>query len=130
MKKGKLILGVTIIITIVFCGCSENNGQDNNDLNDELDRFVGTWKGTHGINLLDNETWIFYSNRTLNIVDEFGIDLGTYTLDGNELEIKIPDPEEPEYVYTMWYDYSFSDNDNKLHLENTIGLIGDFTKKN
>ena len=66
----------------------------------------------------------------MNLIDDFGTDVGTYTLDGNKLEIKIPDPEEPKYVYTMWYDYTFSDNHNFLHLENDIGLSGNFTKIN
>lgn len=128
MKKQLVIVGIVVLlVTVGLSGCTSENTQ-----NSELDRFVGTWVGTHGsVSFQYNETWTFYENRSLKIVkhewDE--IELGSYKLEGEELEIKIPDTEDPRYVYTMWYYYNFSYDDTKLEIENDINLKGEFTKQ-
>lgn len=131
MKKQIMIVGMVVLLVCVgLSGCFENNTADTR--NSELDRFVGTWVGKHGsVSFQNNETWTFYENRSLKIVDHEWdeIDLGSYNLEGTELKIRIPDTEDPRYVYTMWYNYTFSDSDTKLVIENSINLKGEFTKQ-
>jgi len=134
--KGKAlcVLFVMLLLAIVFSGCTEDdiNINKNTNTNSEVDRFVGTWVGKHGtVSFQDNETWTFYQNRSLKIVEHewYEVKLGSYQLDGEELEISIPNVENPSAIYTMWYYYKFFNNDTKLQIENDINLIGEFIKQ-
>lgn len=118
----KIIIGIFILLVFIFfCGCNESS-KNEISTNDELDRFVGTWIGTYGIKTFDNESWIFYQNRSLQRLSPLFSGWGTYTIDENQLKIKT--------VGTFWYEYTFSDNDNSFYLEGLHGYIGNFTKEN
>lgn len=136
MNKRLSVLGIcAVILLIVFSsGCFEDDNSDKkNDGNKELDKFIGTWVGEWdwGNNLTSNETWTFYTNRTIKIVDEFGVDWGTYELEDGKLKIKIPTPTEnhPDAAFTMWYEYEFSNGDNQLTLISSTGKMGKFTRQ-
>lgn len=115
--KGKLLglLITVLLLTIAISGCFEEN--KTNTQNSELDRFVGTWYGYEDINYKSFlETWSFCYNRSLQINDSFGVNWGTYGLDGNELEIKIPTSYVSYTLMTEWFKYNFSSNDSHLIL--------------
>jgi len=103
MKKQLLFVGITIIIlTIVgLSGCE----QKNNTLNNERNRFVGTWTSlSYGL------TIVFFPNGTYYIQ----YNNGTYTIEDGKLFLITTEN-------TLVYNYAFSNNDKTLTL---IGVVG------
>lgn len=135
MNKKLRILSVCALLLFVILSSLCMGGEDKKTDkkkggNDELDRFIGTWVGEWdwGNNLTRNETWAFYANRTVKIVDEFGVDWGTYGLEDDQLKIKIPTPteEHPDAALTDWLDYEFTNDDKTLNFISTYGKEGNF----
>lgn len=113
MKK-QIVLGgiVTLLICAGLCGCN----QDNNSIDHEKSRFIGTWHTSDG---LPSEIE-FSNNGTL-----FYGAAGTWDLRDGKLVIKIP-----SYNLNDTYTYEFSNNDRTLMttlLSNNFSLV--YTKQ-
>lgn len=97
------------MISLCFSGCfSENKSSDEDN---ELDRFIGAWYGWI-LNKSNREIWTFCQNRSIKIDDSWGIEWGTYSLDGSDLKIKKPLSGFTGEYSTMWYTYKFSEDGN------------------
>jgi hypothetical protein len=68
MKKKIIgILVITLLVTIVFSGCSEDkNSNNSNSINQDLSKFVGTW--LEAGEAPNNLTWIFYENQSIKFI--------------------------------------------------------------
>ena len=108
MKKQLVIIGlVVLLVGVGLSGCStqNNNGNhDNNTINPEKMRFIGTWKSTaEG----SNSTLELYSNGTFFAT----IMSGVWDLKNDTFIMELPD-----YNKSWEYGYIFSDNNNTLAL--------------
>lgn len=109
MNKPLLVLVIIMmLLTLFLCGCNEEQN--------ELDRFVGSWKG-------DIATYIFNSNRTC-IIGTFN---GTYKLEDETLIVNL---DEGPIQGPISYNYGFSNNDTTLTLtEVSLGITAVYIKQ-
>ena len=116
MKKQLVIIGIiALLFTVGFSGCStknNNDNQDNNTINPEKSRFVGTWKNTT-------------SYMTLNLFSDGICSMwgytGTWDLKDGKLVIDLPSVGVP---FTYTYIYIFFNNDKTLKLIPTKSTTG------
>ena len=105
----KLILFLGIILTLLLVSLSGCTNEDNNtDFDDDLAKFVGTWRYGSESNQLK---YTFNSDGTYS----HGTTNGTYEIEDGELVL--------HGFTTLRYEYEFSDNDNTV----TIDLNGSGT---
>ena len=111
MKKQLVIIGIAVIlITVGLSGCNE----ENNTLNPEKSKFVGTWQNSTSmvIDLFSDGTCTYLSiNGTWDLKDGIlGFELSTGSI--------------------IHYRYKFSNNNRTLTLTNVIhGTTFDLTKQ-
>ena len=111
MKKQLVIIGIAVIlITVGLSGCNE----ENNTLNPEKNKFVGTWQNSTSmvIDLFSDETCTYLSiNGIWDLKDGIlGFELSTGSI--------------------IHYRYKFSNNNRTLTLTNVIyGTTFDLTKQ-
>jgi len=97
MKKELFIIGtLAILLSVGFSGCN----QENNKIDSEKDRFIGTWQTSPGYPSLIE----FFKDGGL----VYGAE-GTWDLKDGKLVIIIP-----SYNLNDTYNYEFSNNDNTL----------------
>ena len=119
-KKIMIIVVLTLLITIMFSGCSEDKKSDNNGTNQaDLSKFIGLWieEGEAPNNL----TWIFYENNSIKFIYYPGVNSyiywGTFELTGNILDVRsnniVPVSDR--------FNYEFSNYDKTLTLTSIYG---------
>jgi len=109
MKKLILTLGITLVIVVVsLSGCTDEGNNVDTDVEDDIAKFVGTWRYGSESNQLK---YIFNSDGTYS----HGSINGTYEIEDGELVL--------HGFATLRYEYEFSDNDNTV----TIDLNGSGT---
>ena len=110
MKKfvAFLLIAATLLTFAVACGAK--------------DELAGTWSAEFEYD--GTITWTFDGRGKCTLVDYFGELKGTYTIEGDQLTVKLESWSEPST-------YTFSvDGDSLTMEENTgYGISGTFTKK-
>lgn len=123
MRKKLVIIGlITLVICVSLSGCNE----DNNTLNPEENRFVGTWQNTTmwqnkptGVNL----TISFNPNGTYTGRSTAGGSVnGTWDVKDNKLVTNTPRKNNSEIITKFTYAFSNSDRTLTLTNANTGGL--------
>ena len=125
MKKQLMIVGIIVILlTVGLSGCNE----DNNTIQSDEDKFIGTWTYSfiYNNNTL-NASYIFSSNKKLEVIssyiDEVRTSNGTWSITDNKLLMYLEGKD------TITIDYEFSNNNTKLILTDSSGNVGIFTKQ-
>ena len=112
MKKQLVIIGITLLFLVIgLSGCStqnDNENQDNNTLDPEKNRFIGTWVNTSTSG--KTNTIIFYSNGTFSapLLQQNG----AWDVKNNTLVYKETAVNGSEYTFE--YTYIFSNNNRTL----------------
>lgn len=121
MKKLLIMLGVTIIfLNLGFCGCLDNNQDNNNDKSSDFNLFIGKWKniiyyfdeyGERYDEPSSNTT--FYNNGSMasESVENDELIWTSFNLENNQ--ICLGEINDPDY---LCYDYEFSNNGTKARL--------------
>ena len=125
MKKQLLIIGIIVILlTVGLSGCNE----DNNTVQSDEDKIIGTWNfsGKYNNNTL-NASYIFSSNKSFEVItsyiDKIYTSNGTWSITDNKLYIIL------EGLNKLTNYYAFSNDNTKLTLTNSSGNIVVFTKQ-
>lgn len=110
MKKflALLLIAATLLTFAVACGAK--------------DELAGTWSAEFEYD--GTITWTFDGRGKCTLVDYFGELKGTYTIEGDQLTVKLESWSEPST-------YTFSVDGNSLTMEENTGygISGTFTKQ-
>lgn len=108
-KLTAALLLLSLLLALAACGGSK-------------DAVAGTWTGDLGLDGV--VTWTFYGKGGCTMENEFLKQKGTYTLDGDQMSVKLENWDE-EVVYTFHVDGgTLTMNDN-----NERAISGTYTKK-
>jgi len=101
MRKYLFTNAIFLFLLIsLLCGCIGNQVENDHD------RFLGTWKTDQGL------IFIFYKNGTCMMQGWFS-GRGTWEISGSKINITIDFSDGKNYLA---YDYKFSDDDTMLTL--------------
>jgi len=108
MKKIHLILGIIIILVVVnFCGCSEENNEDNTENQTEVQKLLGTWFDTS-----NSRQFTFQNDKT--VVYKY-----------YEHHVEIGGTGDGEYVAQPLLYYKWELKDSMLHItDSSSGKTG------
>jgi len=121
MKKQLIVIGTIIIFVAVgLCGCDQKS---------DAEKFTGNWNGTillEGNDLTIYETYIFFSNNTVNFFSSYGNSStnssGVWNITDNRLILNL----NGQIATT---DYRFSNDDKTLLISDINGVDITLTKQ-
>lgn len=112
-QKRRLITIISLIVVVIVVAAAIFIIFRGNEVENNKNSFVGTWQGGiyDGENFFTDDTWIFYTNGSLQEEGSFFDEWGTYEIKSSS-EICITFP----FSGTICYDYKFLDNGLKFQL--------------
>lgn len=103
-----LLLAVAMVLAFAACGSK--------------DALAGTWTGDLGLD--GTVTWTFDGSGKVKFEDEFAKQNGTYTIEGDQVTIKLELLDEAQT-----FTFSVSGNSLTMNENSGAGLSGTYAKK-